>query len=205
MNRLKKYLKDQFNSFDKIFFTYNIKFKKSLIDSLYWLVPAFLFVILTKNKIDYLPNKYFEKAISEGIGPTLWNVIGAMGLFFLGLLFLFPSVYFFAKATQRLLENAYSIGLLSLGLIVGEIFFWFPNIISNYSHSKNIIIATIIIILIIVIYLMNYSLYYVGQLLEERNNEIDFRNLVKKLELRIRIIFFVFFSIFPCVFLISEI
>ncbi|WP_297867926.1 hypothetical protein [uncultured Flavobacterium sp.] len=205
MNRLKKYLKDQFYSFDKSFFTYNMKFKKSLIDSLYWLVPAFLFVILTKNKIDYLPNKYFEKAISEGIGPTLWNVIGAMGLFFLGLFFLFPSVYFFAKATHRLVENAYSIGLLSLGLIVGEIFFWFPSIIPNFSHSKNIIIAIIITILIIIIYLMNYSLYYVGQLLEERNNEIDFRHLVKKLELRIRITFFVIFSIIPCIFLLSEI
>lgn len=205
MNRLRKYLKDQFYSFDKNFFTYNMNFKKSLTDSLYWLIPAFLFVILTKNEINYLPNKYFEKAISEGIGPTLWNVIGAIGLFFLGLFFLFPSVYFFTKATQRFVENAYSIGLLSLGLIVGEIFFWFPSIISSFSYSKNIIIATIITILIIVIYMMNYSLYYIGQLLEERSIEIDFRYLVKKLELRIRITFFILFSIIPCIFLLSEI
>lgn len=89
----------------------------------WWSLPAACFVYFARGFSENVPIAYFELAISEGIGPHLWNVIGALGLVLTGLLLLFPNSRALAKAAYQVLSNTFAMGGLTFGLVVGKLIF----------------------------------------------------------------------------------
>lgn len=197
-------IKKQLSNFDKSVFVDIELLKEGIYIALYWIIPSFIFVGLTKNYIDYLPEKYFEQAISEGIGVHLWNVMGTFGFIFFGMFILFPRISFFSKSSYHIFINTYAIGCLSLGLIAGNFFFLFSDAVIEYSIFRKVLAGTSSIIMIFYVFLLNYSLFYLSQLMVVRNRKKDFIDVIGTLKLPLRFFCFIFFVLIPIYFLSFE-
>src|SRR5699024_481622 len=90
---------------------------KALKVFLYWTIPAFSFVLIVDFIGNYRSVISYQKAIFQGIGPILWNVIGTFGLAFFWLSITFSKSKFIALTAYKLLDNVFAIGSLSLGLL----------------------------------------------------------------------------------------
>lgn len=119
MHRLREYLRAQLQQFDRTALWSSHIAKEGALIVFWWAAPAFLIVWFVARYREYVPSAYFEAAISEGIGPHLWNVVGTLGLLLVGLALLFPGSRFIARSAYQVLINTYAIGGLSFGLLFG--------------------------------------------------------------------------------------
>ncbi|EGQ8517832.1 hypothetical protein [Vibrio parahaemolyticus] len=94
---------------------------KALISFLSWFLPAFLFVLWSSAY--YPESEFYSKAADEGKAPNFWNLIGSLGVLLFGVCLLFPKAGVISYATNKVLLNTYSVGCLTLGLVVGQLFF----------------------------------------------------------------------------------
>jgi hypothetical protein len=169
---------------------------------LWWAVPAMIFVLCTHIFKEKLPSAYLEKAISEGIGPHLWNVIGALALTLVGLSFLFPRSEFIAKSASQVLINTYAIGGLSFGLLFGQVITSFFSL--NMEQWKMWLTGLGVIFFAVQIILLNFSLWYMAFLMSSREQASGFLHTLEKSSFSLRILAFFIFSVLPILLLMLE-
>jgi hypothetical protein len=85
-----------------------------------WVVPAVAFVLAVSWLESFRRADYLQAAISQGIGPELWNVIGCFGFSLFGLALLWPRARITRLAAHHVLANAFGIGALTFGLLLGQ-------------------------------------------------------------------------------------
>ena len=143
---------------------------KELPDALYrfsvWALPVFIFV-LWSNK--YYPHvEFYQEAISEGIGPNLWNLIGAFGGFAFSVAIVLSKYIFPAKAARQILLNTYAIGSLTFGILLGqwylilntsEIIWWHRGLFGITTGP-----------LLVIVFVLNFAVWYLGFLIRNDSN-----------------------------------
>lgn len=192
----KSYFQAQLQPFDRKTLWSPKILKESLV-VLWWAVPAFVLVLMVDRYPKYLPSTYLDKAISEGIGPHLWNVIGTLGLFLVGLALLFPRSKFIAKSAHQVLINTYAMGGLSFGLVTGQLITEFVPASENIETWKAWLLGTEALFLVCQIILLNLSLWYLGHLMASREHDDGFLHRVECVSLPLRLFGFSVVSLLP--------
>lgn len=123
---MKQFLTQQFSHFKKSDFDPREQLGTALLVFISWALPAFIFVVWANTF--YPEVQFYQDAITEGIGPNLWNAIGAFGLFLFGITVIFSRFNLFSIVATNVLSNTYAIGSLTFGLIVGQ---WFGLVIDS--------------------------------------------------------------------------
>ncbi len=200
MSTLKNYLNKQFAGFENLIFLDKKEVKKSIFISIIWISIAFFITCLSKFGSDYLPNVYLRNAVTEGIGPHFWNIIVMGGLFLIGLFFLFPKYYFFQKSAYKTLNGAYISGLISLGLLIGELTFSFPSLFPIFETWKISLILILLIFSLLLVYGLVYFTFYLSKVMI--SNSINEK--IYNLDFSLRLIGFILFSIMPVLFFLME-
>ncbi|WP_300491811.1 hypothetical protein [Methylobacter sp.] len=90
------YLREQFLKFNLSDFSPKPELGKAVVIFLAWALPAVIAVTFTRWRSRFTSVEYFDTAISEGIGPHLWNVFGSIGVILFSLFILAPRVKWFA-------------------------------------------------------------------------------------------------------------
>ncbi|WP_200182646.1 hypothetical protein [Ectothiorhodospira mobilis] len=167
-------------------------------------MPSFVIVWLVDRYRENLPSSYLEAAISEGIGPHLWNVIGTLALFLVGLALLFPRSKFIAKSAHQVLINTYAIGGLSFGLLFGQLATALVSASANVEAWKTWLMGVGSAFLAIQVLLLNFSLWYLGHLMASREQDDGFLHRVEQVDLPLRVVAFALFSALPVALLFME-
>ena len=115
---MKNYIIYKFSHFEARDIFSAAHLKKGVVIFFMWALPSFLFV-LWANKYHSTAD-FYQSAITEGIGPNLWNVIGSFGLFSFGVAVTFSKFYLPSLVAQQVLSNTYAIGCLTFGLLCGQ-------------------------------------------------------------------------------------
>ncbi|MDO7192567.1 hypothetical protein Q5M49_02540 [Acinetobacter nosocomialis] len=200
MSILKNYLSTQLCGFEKLLFLDKYEFLISHCRSIGWVISAFFVSCLPKLNLHYLPNIYLENAIIEGIGPHFWNMVATSGFFLIGLFFLFPKFSYFPKWAYKILAGTYTSGMISLGLLIGEIAFTFPDLWSVFDFWRVVLIFFALILSIFLVYGLVYSTFYISRLLI--SDEI--MEQITKMDFRLKFFGFLIFSASPVFFLFME-
>ncbi|QIT17832.1 hypothetical protein [Acinetobacter pittii] len=200
MSILKNYLSTQLCGFEKLLFLDKYELIISHFKSIGWVVSAFFISCLPKMNLNYLPNIYLENAIIEGIGPHFWNIVATSGFFLVGLFFLFPKFSFFPKWAYKILAGTYTSGMISLGLLIGELAFTFPDLWSFFEFWRVVLIFFALVVSIFLVYGIVYSTFYISRLLI--SDEIT--KQITKMDFRLRFFGFLIFSASPILFLLME-
>lgn len=204
MDRLKTYLKAQMEPFDHSALWSPKIAKEGAWVVFWWAIPAFALVLLVANYKEYLPSVYLEAAISEGIGPHLWNVIGTLGLVLVGVALIFPRSKFIAKSAHQILINTYAIGGLSFGLLSGQLAAALPTAWAKVATWKAWLIGAGGIFLVLQVLLLNFSLWYLGHLMASRENSDGFLHRVERVAIPVRLAAFALFAVLPVALLFLE-
>ena len=128
---------------------------------IFWVIPAFLFVIFVEYISYYHNTDYFGKAITEGIGPVLWNVISTFGVLAFGLAITFPTKITF-RAANSVLENGYAIGCLTIGLILGKIMVTWGETSTFIEGWRTYLFGFGILLSVFMVALMNLAVWYLS-------------------------------------------
>ncbi len=204
MHRVKAYLQAQLQPFDRraLWSPQILKEGGSVIAC--WAIPAFAIVWLVDIYRENLPSVYLEAAVSEGIGPHLWNVIGTLALLLVGLAILFPRSKLLAKSAYQVLINTYAIGGLSFGLLFGQLATALASASANVSAWKAWLMGAGSGFLAIQALLLNFSLWYLGHLMASREQSDGFLHRVERVALRLRVASFMLFGALPVALLFME-
>jgi len=202
--KLKGYFLAQLQPFDRETLWSPQILKKGGLVAACWAIPAFAIVCLVARCREYLPSMYLEAAIAEGIGPHLWNVIGMLGLSLAGLAFLFPRSKLLAKSAYQVLINTYAIGGLSFGLLFGQLTMALASASANVTAWKAWLMGSSSALLAILVLLLNFSLWYLGHLMASREERDGFLHRVEQVDLRLRVVAFILFTVLPVSLLFME-
>ncbi|MCL2344847.1 MAG: hypothetical protein FWC58_03220 [Desulfobulbus sp.] len=210
MNKLKAYLQAQLQSFDRGALWSPQILKEGCLVMACWSIPAIAIVCLVALYREHIPSIYLEAAISEGIGPHLWNVIGTLALLLVGLAFLFPRSKLIAKSAHQVLINTYAIGGLSFGLLFGQLAMALVSASANVTAWKVWFMGGGSVFLAILALSLNFSLWYLGHLMASREERLPqgerncFLRRVERVDLRLRVAAFTLFAVLPVAFLFME-
>lgn len=160
---MREFLIQRFSHFERRDFIPDKSLKKAFTIFFAWALPAFLFVLWAN--IFYPEVKFYQAAISEGIGPNLWNAIGSFGLFAFGVAVMFSKFSTPALVAKQILLNTYAIGCLNFGLLVGqcclshsmeELVWWERGLFGITSG-----------LLLVVVFLYNMAVWYLSILVQD--------------------------------------
>lgn len=133
---------------------------------------------------NYRSVKYLDAAISEGIGPHLWNVVGAIGAVLFGLFLILPTQRWLAKAANSVLVNTYAIGALTFGLLLGQWFYAFQT--ANLERWQAWANAVGFGFLFLDVFVLNFSVWYLGYLSAPDRLNTGFASKLTSVDLRLR-------------------
>lgn len=128
-----------------------------------WGMIAALFVGATHWLAQFRSTAYLSAAISEGLGPHLWNVLGTFGIGFFGALVIAPRVRFLAVLASEAFANTYVVGALTLGILVGQIAYLFysapppPPVYWLYIVAFPVLLAALAVLNVLTWYLSYLS------------------------------------------------
>lgn len=204
MHKLRTYLQAQLQPFDRRALWSPQILKEGRVVMFWWAMPAFVMVCLVDRYREYLPSTYLEAAISEGIGPHLWDVIGTLALVLVGLAFLFPRSRLIAKSAHQVLINTYAIGGLTFGLLLGQLATALVSASANVAAWKAWLMGVGGAFLAIQALLLNFSLWYLGHLMASREHDGSFLHRVEQVAFRLRALAFTLFAVLPVTLLFTE-
>lgn len=204
LGRFNRYMRSQLSCFRKESLWSARDINEGMLIIFCWAIPAFLIVCLVEYFHDYLPANYLKAAVSEGIGPHLWNVIGVISFVFVGFAILLPRSKFIARCAYHLLVNTYAIRGLSLGLLTGQLLIYSDPVVGSVDLWKAWIISTGLILLVALAFLLNFSFWYLGVLMNSQGKSGGFLHCMESVDLWIRVFAFIFLSILSTVFLFME-
>lgn len=197
MSLFKSFLKNEFEHFDRGALWSPAAAREGVLVFLCWALPAIALALVVDHYSSYLPQNYLKAAISEGIGPHLWNVIAIAGLSLVGLAFLFPRSRIVTRSAYQVLINTYAIGGLTFGLLIGQV----PKMLFFDSDQVEILelwlTGTGYLILILQALMLNFSLWYLGNLMIRKDDGNSFIDQVTRLDIRLRIFGFCLFTAQP--------
>jgi hypothetical protein len=199
---IRAYVLEQLALFDRTALWSSKVAKEGVLVAFWWAVPAFFLVCSVEKFHQKLPSTYLEAAISEGIGPHLWNVIGTLGLVLVGFALLFPKSKYVAKCAHQVLINTYAIGGLSFGLLFGQLATSIAS--ANIEQWKLWLLGVGGVFLAIQLLLLNFSLWYLGHLMVSREFGSDFLNRVERVHWRLRVFAAALIAGLPVVLLFAE-
>jgi len=202
IERIRAYFQEQLALFDRSALWSTQVAKEGAFVAFWWGLPAFLVVWCVANFPHSLPLLYLSAAISEGIGPHLWNVIGTLGLVLVGLALLFPKSKYLAKSAYQVLINTYAIGGLSFGLLFGQLATSIAS--ANIQQWKLWLLGVGGVFLAIQLLLLNFSLWYLGHLMVSREFGSDFLSRVERVHWRLRVLAAALIAGLPVVLLFAE-
>jgi hypothetical protein len=202
IERIRAYFQEQLALFDRSALWSTQVAKEGAFVAFWWGLPAFLVVWCVANYPHYLPSSYLSAAISEGIGPHLWNAIGTLGLVLVGLALLFPKSKYLAKSAYQVLTNTYAIGGLSFGLLFGQLATSIAS--ANIQQWKLWLLGVGGGFLAIQLLFLNFSLWYLGHLMVSRESGDGFLSRVERMHLRLRVPAAVLIAGLPVVLLFAE-
>ncbi|VBB12296.1 hypothetical protein [Burkholderia stabilis] len=191
------YLKAQLAPFNRSFFWSAIVPIEGLRVAFWWAAPATVAVLLITHFKNQLPSGYLEAAISDGIGPHIWNVVGMLGLVLFGLAVLFPTIKFIATGAYQVLINTYGMGGLAIGLLIGKIGAQLPSSLSKFELWKIWLAGTGIALLMLELFVLNFSLWCLASLMRSTKEDDGFLRRVASIDLRLRLFAFILLSILP--------
>ncbi|MDR5660166.1 hypothetical protein [Burkholderia cenocepacia] len=197
LSNVRSYLKVQLAPFSLSFFESAIVPIEGLRVVFWWAAPATLAVLFIAQFRNLLPASYLEAAISDGIGPHIWNVVGMLGLVLFGLAVLFPKAKFIATGAYQVLINAYGMGGLAIGLLIGKILAQLPPSLSKLELWKAWFAGTGVTLLMLELFVLNFSLWCFSSLMRPTKNDHGFLYHVENIDLRLRLFVFIFLSILP--------
>ncbi len=180
------YLLKEFSYFNRKDLWSKKQFLIALGIFLIWALPAFIIVFLYSK---YFPNSAFLcGAITEGIGPNLWNFIGSLGLISFGLTLIFSkNIKFLEIISVKILSTTFAIGSLTFGLLLGQWYFLLTT--SNLVWWIIGFLGVTSGLLILVIFLCNLVIWYLLFLIAEENEEkSQFLNSLEKMHFIFRFI-----------------
>lgn len=168
---MREFLIQRFSHFERSDLIPDENLKEAFTIFFAWALPAFLFVLWANTF--YPEVKFYQAAISEGIGPNLWNAIGSFGLFAFGMAVMFSKFSTPALVAKQILTNTYAIGCLTFGLLVGqwcvllsieELVWWQRGLFGITSGF-----------LLVVVFLYNLAVWYLSFLVQnEPGRKSDF-------------------------------
>jgi hypothetical protein len=196
---MKEYLQQQLNIFEKSDVAPNEHWNHALIVFSAWFFSSFLFVLWANA---YYPDaKMYHSAINEGIGPNLWNVIGSFGIFSFGAAIVFCNSKWAPLVAEKILSNTFAIGCLTLGLLTAQWLTLIKN--SEMIWWKTGLFGITSGFLIIVVCIYNLGIWYMGYLVQSRDNHPSkFIIKMRRVNLLVRILIaFIICSVVAVLFL----
>jgi len=174
--RIDLYIKKQFAHFERDDFWPGVEWRGAITVFLAWVIPSCLFVMWSQN---YYPHvEFYKKAITEGLGPNLWNAIGSFGLFAFGVAIVFSKFSTPKNIAISILSNTYGIGCLTFGLLLGQ---WFTALSdTEIIWWKVGLFGVTSALLLVVVFFYNLFIWYLSYLLGGRENQKSL--FLKKLE-----------------------
>lgn len=173
-------IKKIFNREFRIFTRKDFHSKDHLLEGirifLSWAIPAFIFVAWV-NRFEP-ENVFYQKAITEGIGPNLWNVMGSFGCIAFGVSLFFPSCKKLTLIGRHILSNTYSMGCLTFGLLFGQ---WCYIPLDNLVWWQQGLFGIVSVLLLGVVVALNYLIWYLYFLLQENEFEPNFLSKVSNM------------------------
>lgn len=186
MKNLKNYLDSQLQPFDRALLYSNIAMSPFFYSVFKWMFSAITLVLLTQYLSYYITVSYINLAISEAISPHLWNVLGTIGMSFLGLIFLFPSTTI-ANSIHGVFDNTYKMGLFSLGILIGQFIILFPSTLEKLDFFHQLLLIITVFIALIYIFFLNFSMYYLAKLVTSKNLNGNFLFHIQKLDFPLKV------------------
>ena len=167
-----------------------------------WSVPAFIFVLFVQWLSKCRSVEYFSQAITEGIGPHLWNVIGVFGFSLFGAALLLPSVPILAFAANRVLVNVYAIGSLMFGLLLGQ--FLVGLSASALETWRLWLFGALTVVLFVAVLALNLFTWYLSFLIYDPKGKTSFVTNVEKLGIWWRLCISILVMLVPLYLMFAE-
>jgi len=199
LERLRLYIKKQLNPFVGATFWSPLVFKEGATIAFWWVMPAMISVWLITRYKEYLPFAYLDAAISDGIGPHLWNVVGMLGLAFFGLAVLIPRCKLIADSAYQVLANTCSMGWLACGLLLGLLTARIPAELSKLALWKARLLEAGLAAFMFEIFALNCLIWWLANLMRLSDSDDGFLRRVERFDLRLRFLVFICLSILPTV------
>ncbi|TLM75243.1 hypothetical protein ACONUD_18940 [Microbulbifer harenosus] len=140
------------------------------IISLWWMLPAAAYVFVVEWFRGFRAVDYFDTAMSQGVSPELWNVIGVFGFTSLGFgIFTvnFPCLHtVFIRSANKLLLIAFDIGLLSFGIILSKVILAFGD--AEITSWKTWFFGIGAFVFLPVVFALNTILWYLATIIHNQ-------------------------------------
>lgn len=199
---MKSYLRKQFLKFSRDDFSPRPELGKAAIIFLAWALPAIIAVTFTRWRGRSVSVEYYDIAISEGIGPHLWNVVGAVGVVLFCLFILAPRAKWLAVAANSVLVNTYAIGALTFGLLFGQ---WVNAFASaNLERWKVWAYGAGFGFLFMAVITLNFSVWYLSYLAMPTRINTGFAAKLSAVDFRVRAFLGILLGAATVVFLMAE-
>ena len=196
------YLRSQFSIFTSSDFSPRAGLGKAAAIFLGWAIPAFLGVMFTRWLGHCTSVEYLDAAISEGIGPHLWSVVGAIGVVLFSSFLLLPRKRWLARAANNVLVNTYAMGALTFGLLFGQWLYKFQT--ANLVRWKAWANAIGFGFLFIDVFVLNFSVWYLGYLSAPNRMCTGFASKLTSVDFRVRAFLGLSLGIAAVLFLLTE-
>ncbi len=165
-DKIKLFLNKEFSHFNGTDFWPGENWTEAITIFLAWVIPSCLFVIWSNT---YYPEvKFYQKAITEGLGPNLWNAIGSFGFLAFGVAVVFSHFSAPRNIAYTVLSNTYGIGCLTFGLLLGQWFTLLPN--TQLVWWKVGLFGITSAFLLIIFFFYNLAIWYLSFLLKSNKD-----------------------------------
>ncbi|MFZ1987365.1 MAG: hypothetical protein WAU91_23350 [Desulfatitalea sp.] len=161
-----QYIKYEIRKFETADFCPGQQWKEAAQIFASWTIPAIAFVLVVKHFEFSRTVDYYSDAISQGIGPKLWNVISVFGFVFFGLSLVFSKVKIFSQIANQILMNVYAIGALTFGLLLGQFICILPELGQYIDDWRLYLFAPLSAILLIEVAILNLCVWYLSYLIQ---------------------------------------
>lgn len=108
-------------------------FEGAVRESVSWGAFGLLLTLLANVAADHSSGKYLTMAALEGLGPSLWNVAGSVGLVFFGAFLIRPGLAGTAYLANLLLSGTHSLGACMAGVILGGLLVQIPAMVVDHG------------------------------------------------------------------------
>ncbi len=176
-------------------------FEGAVRESVSWGAFGLLLTLLANVAADYSSGKYLTMAALEGLGPSLWNVAGSLGLVFFGAFLIRPGLAGTAYLANLLLSGTHSLGACMAGVILGGLLVQIPAMVVDHGWGWLSIWTVVLSVGLSMCVLMNLFAWYIGWLVKQQG---PFQNWLNGIGARYRISAGLFFVLMPLIALVTQ-
>jgi hypothetical protein len=180
MNRIGSWVRHHTHHFTRADFWPGCALKQAGIVFAAWACPAIVGVLATNWLGNYRSVKYLQSSIQEGIGPHIWNVFAVLGFLLAGVQIAAPRQKWLAIATYQVLQNTYSLGALTYGLLLGQ---WICIATSQHTELPQVTVG----FMFAFAFFLNLAIWYLAFLVAPARLGTGFMHSVARMAPQFRI------------------